>query len=139
MSLIRCDYCGMSYDGSRHDNCPHCNAPRPQTEQSTSREPAASIAAAFTLNERRELADEYVTRFYADNVPYYTCYAIGPDGQIAGEEWHDTCTEQCHPFDDIAQHDEFASRFAGFLLIGLLAIIAFSVMVAYAILGGANG
>ena len=137
MSLIRCEYCDMSYDGGRHDNCPHCNAPRPQTEPS--REPVASIADAFTLNERRELADEGVTRFYADNVPYYTCYAIGPDGQIAGEEWHDTCDEQCHPSDDIAQHDESTSRFAGFLLIWLLGIIAFSIMVAYAILGGANG
>ena len=137
MSLIRCEYCGMSYDGGRHENCPHCNAPRPQT--SPSGEPVASIAAAFTLNERRELADEGVTRFYADNVPYYTCYAIGPDGQIAGEEWHDTRKEQCHPSDDIALHDEFTSRFAGFLLIGLLAIIAFSIMVAYATLGGANG
>jgi hypothetical protein len=61
----------MTYDGGRHENCPHCNAPRPQTEPSPSREPVASIVAAFTLNERRELADEGVTRLYADNVPYY--------------------------------------------------------------------
>ncbi len=28
MSLIRCEYCGMSYDGDRSINCPHCMAPR---------------------------------------------------------------------------------------------------------------
>ena len=27
-NLIRCEWCGMSYDGDRHDNCPHCLAPR---------------------------------------------------------------------------------------------------------------
>lgn len=137
MSLIRCEYCDMSYDGGRHENCPHCNAPRPQTSQS--REPVTNIAAVFTLNEIRELADEGVTTFYADNVPYCTCYAMGPGGQIASEEWHDTCKEQCHPSDELAPCDESASRFAGFLIIGLLGIIAFSIMVAYAILGGANG
>lgn len=26
--LIRCEYCGMSYDGGEHENCPHCLAPR---------------------------------------------------------------------------------------------------------------
>ena len=27
-NLIRCEWCGMSYDGDRHENCPHCMAPR---------------------------------------------------------------------------------------------------------------
>lgn len=26
--LLRCDYCGMAYNGDEHDNCPHCLAPR---------------------------------------------------------------------------------------------------------------
>ncbi len=27
--LIRCEYCGMAYDGDSNENCPHCLAPRP--------------------------------------------------------------------------------------------------------------
>lgn len=26
--IIKCDYCGMSYDGYSDVNCPYCNAPR---------------------------------------------------------------------------------------------------------------
>lgn len=27
--IIRCEYCDMAYDGSKHLNCPHCLAHRP--------------------------------------------------------------------------------------------------------------
>jgi hypothetical protein len=26
--MMRCPYCGMAYDGAKHENCPHCLAPR---------------------------------------------------------------------------------------------------------------
>lgn len=53
-SLIRCDYCDMSYDGDEHENCPHCLAPRPRARP----RPAAETPES--------------TVFYRDDVPYYT-------------------------------------------------------------------
>lgn len=53
-SLIRCDYCDMSYDGDEHENCPHCMAPRPRAR------PRPAV----------ETQDSAV--FYRDNVAYFT-------------------------------------------------------------------
>lgn len=46
-SLVRCEWCGMAYDGDAHDNCPHCLGARPRSD-----------------------APRMLT-FYADDVPYY--------------------------------------------------------------------
>jgi len=53
-SLIRCEYCDMSYDGDEHENCPHCMAPRPRAR------PRPAV----------ETQDSAV--FYRDNVAYFT-------------------------------------------------------------------
>ena len=57
MSLIRREWCGMSYDGDVHANCPHCMAPRTECEP--------------THVERS--AEENV--FYADDMPYWPTHA----------------------------------------------------------------
>ena len=53
-NLMRCEYCGMTYDGNEHENCPHCLAPRPR---------ARSMPAVVTQGS---------TVLYRDDVPYYT-------------------------------------------------------------------
>jgi len=55
-SLIRCEYCDMSYDGDEHENCPHCMAPRPRAKPSP--KPAVETQGS--------------TVFYRDNVAYFT-------------------------------------------------------------------
>ena len=67
MSLIRCDYCGMSYDGGRHGNCPHCNAPRPACAAPD--EEPMSIDSRIDALDR--MADASCTVFYSDDMPYY--------------------------------------------------------------------
>ena len=53
-SLIRCEYCDMTYDGGEHENCPHCMAPRPRA----SPRPSAERQGGDVL--------------YRDNVAYFT-------------------------------------------------------------------
>lgn len=44
----------MTYDGSKYDNCPHCNAPRPLVDCEES------------------IVQEKETVFYSDNKPFYS-------------------------------------------------------------------
>lgn len=73
-SLLVCDYCGMSYDGEKHVNCPHCNAPRPDVKEEKPKDLVSRL-------EELERQTEEHTTFCADNVLYVTYDQLG---QVVG-------------------------------------------------------
>lgn len=87
--MIRCPYCGMSYDGDRHDNCPHCYAPRGEKLVDDAKKPMPTAKA------------EIRTTFYLDDatyayIPVGPCHRLDEElDMVVGEHdcapWHRKC------------------------------------------------
>ena len=89
-SLLRCEYCGMSFDGEEYENCPHCNAPRPSQEQSHHVDsPESCVKAVYIgdfayapMDAQRIIAaanEESETTYFSDNTFFATLRTKRPD------------------------------------------------------------
>ncbi len=81
--LIRCEYCGMAYDGGSNENCPHCLAPRPMAKDDDKRERKRTESRILTILRFKSGIFGTNDNDVFSPLPYFRCRVyVSNDGSL---------------------------------------------------------